>query len=104
MSSTRPFRHRTTGRNATAPAWPNPLPSAVVSPAEGGRSTRMRARRPERRLNLVSCLLASRRYLSKEQIRASVEQYASCQTDDAFERMFERDKDELREMGIPLET
>jgi len=64
----------------------------------------MSARRTERLLNLVICLLASRRYLSKEQIRASVEQYASCQTEDAFERMFERDKDELREMGIPLET
>ena len=25
-------------------------------------------------------------------------------TDEAFDRMFERDKDELREMGIPLET
>ncbi len=64
----------------------------------------MSARRTERLLNLVICLLATRRYLSKEQIRASVEQYASCQTEDAFERMFERDKDELREMGIPLET
>ena len=25
-------------------------------------------------------------------------------TEEAFRRMFERDKDELRELGIPLET
>ena len=31
-------------------------------------------------------------------------QYADCASDEAFERMFERDKDDLREMGIPLET
>ena len=31
-------------------------------------------------------------------------QYAECASDEAFERMFERDKDELREIGIPLET
>lgn len=64
----------------------------------------MAAPRTERLLNLVICLLASRRYVTKDQIRVAVPQYAACASDEAFERMFERDKDDLREMGIPLET
>lgn len=64
----------------------------------------MAAPRTERLLNLVICLLASRRYVTKEQIRVAVPQYTDCASDEAFERMFERDKDDLREMGIPLET
>ena len=60
--------------------------------------------RTERLLNLVICLLAATRYVSKEQIRTAVPQYGECATTEAFERMFERDKDDLREMGIPLET
>lgn len=62
----------------------------------------MTARRTERLLNLVICLLSTRRYLSKEEIRRSVEGYGAGQ--DAFERSFERDKEELRELGIPLEV
>ena len=64
----------------------------------------MAARRTERLLNLVICLLATRRFVPREQIRVIVPGYADCETDEAFERMFERDKDDLREMGIPLET
>lgn len=64
----------------------------------------MSAHKTERLLNLVICLLATRQFLSKDQIRAAVPQYAECRTDEAFERMFERDKEEVREMGIPLET
>jgi proteasome accessory factor B len=64
----------------------------------------MSAHKTERLLNLVICLLATRQFVSKEQIRAAVPQYAECRTDEAFERMFERDKEEVREMGIPLET
>jgi proteasome accessory factor B len=64
----------------------------------------MSAQKTERLLNLVICLLATRQLVSKEQIRAAVPQYAECRTDEAFERMFERDKEEVREMGIPLET
>jgi proteasome accessory factor B len=62
------------------------------------------APRTERLLNLVICLLASTRFVTKDQVRRAVPQYADCATDEAFERMFERDKDDLREMGIPLET
>ena len=64
----------------------------------------MAAPRTERLLNLVICLLAATRFVSKEQIRLAVPQYGDCATTEAFERMFERDKDDLRDMGIPLET
>ncbi len=64
----------------------------------------MSARKTERLLNLVICLLAARQYVTKEKIRATVAGYQDCQTDEAFERMFERDKDDLRAMGIPLQT
>jgi proteasome accessory factor B len=50
----------------------------------------------------VVLLLSSRRYLSAEQIRAAVSGYP--EQDESFKRMFERDKEELRELGIPLET
>lgn len=55
----------------------------------------------ERLLNLVICLLHTRRPLLKEQIRRAVPQYDQ-ESDEAFDRMFERDKDELRALGIPL--
>ncbi len=58
----------------------------------------------ERLMNLVIALLSTRSYLSAERIRASVAGYADCPTDEAFSRMFERDKAELRDLGIPLET
>jgi proteasome accessory factor B len=58
----------------------------------------------ERLLNLVICLLYTRRPLSKARIREAVPQYASTASPEAFDRMFERDKDELRDLGIPLIT
>lgn len=60
--------------------------------------------RAERLVNLVLCLLSTRQFLSAERIRATVPGYADAPTDDAFFRMFERDKTELRELGVPLET
>jgi proteasome accessory factor B len=62
----------------------------------------MSRRKTERLLSLVVCLLSARRYLTATQIRAAVPGYP--ESFDAFKRMFERDKDELRELGIPLET
>jgi predicted DNA-binding transcriptional regulator YafY len=64
----------------------------------------MSARRTERLLNLVIALLATRRWLTKEQIRQAVPQYAENDSVEAFDRMFERDKEALRELGVPLET
>ncbi|MGZ5414977.1 MAG: helix-turn-helix transcriptional regulator [Aeromicrobium sp.] len=54
-------------------------------------------------MNLFITLLVSRQYLPKEKIREAVEGYRG-QNDQAFDRMFERDKDELRELGITVET
>ncbi|GAA2668377.1 MULTISPECIES: helix-turn-helix transcriptional regulator [Nonomuraea] len=63
----------------------------------------MSRRKTERLLNLVICLLATRRPLSAEQIRQAVPGY-DRDGDEAFQRMFERDKNELREIGIPIEV
>ena len=62
----------------------------------------MSRRKTERLLSLVVCLLSTRRYLTAEQIRQAVAGYPD--QPEAFKRMFERDKEELRELGIPLET
>lgn len=64
----------------------------------------MAARRTERLLNLVICLLHTRSYLTAERIRELVAGYDEANSDDAFKRMFERDKEDLRDLGIPLET
>lgn len=71
-----------------------PSPSRSTSPAT----------KTERLLNLVICLLSTRRPLSKQDIRKAVPQYGDAASDEAFDRMFERDKDELRDIGIPLRT
>jgi proteasome accessory factor B len=64
----------------------------------------MSSAKTERLLNLVICLLYTRMPLSKAKIRDAVPQYGTTASDEAFDRMFERDKDELRELGIPLVT
>ncbi len=63
----------------------------------------MTARKSERLLNLLITLLVSRSYVSKERLRAVVEPYREA-GDEAFEKMFERDKEELRSLGIPIEV
>lgn len=62
------------------------------------------AAKTERLLNLVIALLSTRMPLTKARIRAAVPQYQATASIEAFDRMFERDKDELRELGIPLVT
>jgi proteasome accessory factor B len=68
----------------------------------------MSSRRAERLVNLVICLLSTRQFLPASRIRQAVPGYepddGTVKADDAFKRMFERDKAELRELGIPLET
>lgn len=63
----------------------------------------MTQQKSERIMNLAICLLMSRRYLEKTRIREIVEGYHDL-SDAAFERTFERDKDELRTLGVPVET
>ncbi len=56
----------------------------------------------ERLLNLVALLLETRAPLTFEQIRETLEPYRQEKVDSA-KRMFERDKDLLRDYGVPLE-
>ncbi|KUI01248.1 transcriptional regulator [Mycolicibacterium acapulense] len=58
----------------------------------------------ERLMNLVIALLSTRNFITAERIRQTVSGYADSASDEAFSRMFERDKNELRDLGIPLET
>ena len=58
----------------------------------------------ERLMNLVIALLSTRTYITAERIRETVYGYSGGASDEAFSRMFERDKNELRDLGIPLET
>jgi proteasome accessory factor B len=68
----------------------------------------MAAKRAERLVNLVIALLGTRQFLTAARIRATVPGYeaddGTPRADEAFKRMFERDKADLREMGVPLET
>ena len=63
----------------------------------------MAPRKTERILNLTICLLVSGRFVPKSRIREAVEGYHDL-SDAAFERTFERDKDELRALGVPIEV
>jgi proteasome accessory factor B len=56
----------------------------------------------ERLLNLLIMLLVQRHYVSKNRIREIL--YADAPSSDAFEKSFERDKEELRSLGVPIEV
>jgi proteasome accessory factor B len=92
-------------------------PNQMTRSARGGarvRSSRripfsdMAARRQQRLVSLVLLLLSTRQFITAERIRDTVEGYEvsedATNPDEAFKRSFERDKAELRELGIPLET
>ncbi|WP_370466874.1 helix-turn-helix transcriptional regulator [Streptacidiphilus sp. PB12-B1b] len=58
-------------------------------------------------MNLALCLMNTRRPLSKRELRDSIEAYqeaAESGTEDSFNRMFERDKDDLRELGLVIDV
>ena len=55
-------------------------------------------------MNLVIALLSTRTFITADRIRETVLGYSEEASDEAFSRMFERDKNELRDLGIPLET
>ncbi|MEQ6899730.1 WYL domain-containing protein [Nocardioides sp. YIM 152588] len=61
----------------------------------------MPAAKSERLLNLLIMLLVQRRPIPKERIRELL--YPDARPD-AFEKMFERDKEELRGLGVPIEV
>jgi len=56
----------------------------------------------ERLFNLVALLLDTRRPLSVNDIREKIPSYAD-HSDDAFHRMFERDKNDVRDLGFVIE-
>lgn len=60
----------------------------------------MSAAKLERLLNLTALLLDTERPITAEDIQEQLEVYPRDQA--SFRRAFERDKDELRSMGIPL--
>jgi proteasome accessory factor B len=61
----------------------------------------MAVQKSERLLNLLIMLLVQRHYVSKDRIRTIL--YPDSTTE-AFEKMFERDKEELRSLGVPIEV
>ncbi|MBC7289789.1 MAG: WYL domain-containing protein [Actinotalea sp.] len=58
----------------------------------------------ERLLNLVIALVNTTAPMTKEQVRSSVAGYDDGASSEAFERKFERDKDILRDLGVPVLT
>ena len=62
----------------------------------------MASRKNERLINLTIALLATKRYLTKSEIFRTIEGYEGSA--EAKERMFERDKDDLRRIGIIIDV
>ena len=60
------------------------------------------SRKTERLVNLTIALLATKRYITKSEIFRTVDGYEG--SDESRERMFERDKDDLRNLGIEIEV
>lgn len=76
--------------------------------SEGGGSTRRRVPPEQRQFNLILALMATDHGLTKHDILSTVMGYADRYDDpkdrDSLERQFERDKEDLRDLGVPLET
>ena len=68
------------------------------------KAGRVATAKAERLLNLVIALLNSPRFRTASWIRERVAGYGDQPTEEAFFRTFERDKNELRDLGIPLQT
>jgi proteasome accessory factor B len=61
-------------------------------------------RRIERLINLIAALLEAERPMTAEEIRERISGYETADNHEAFRRAFERDKADLKAMGIPIET
>ena len=79
------------------PANPDGPDAGRLAPARGTPPA-------ERLLNLVIALVNTSAAMTKQQVRAGVAGYGDAPSTEAFERMFERDKDTLRALGIPIVT
>lgn len=62
----------------------------------------MSSAKTERLVNLTMALLGSKRYMTKNEIFRRVAGYTG--SNETKERMFERDKDDLRQLGIEIEV
>ena len=62
----------------------------------------MSSAKTERLVNLTMALLSTKRYMTKSEIFRRVSGYSG--SDETKERMFERDKDDLRTLGIEIEV
>lgn len=62
----------------------------------------MASRKNERLINLTIALLATKRFLTKSEIFRTIEGYEGSA--ESKERMFERDKDDLRRIGILIDV
>jgi proteasome accessory factor B len=60
------------------------------------------SRKSERLINLTIALLATKRFITKSEILKTVEGYEG--SSESKDRMFERDKDDLRSLGIEIEV
>ncbi|WP_422686020.1 helix-turn-helix transcriptional regulator [Candidatus Planktophila dulcis] len=60
------------------------------------------SRKSERLINLTIALLATKRFITKSEIFKTIEGYEG--SSESKERMFERDKDDLRSLGIEIEV
>lgn len=62
----------------------------------------MSAAKTERLMNLFIALVVARHPVPKDRLRELY--YADATSDAAFEKTFERDKEELRSLGVPIEV
>src|SRR4029453_5503681 len=108
-SGSRGLRRRTT--SVGLPQHPDehrPERRILLSRSGARRRSGWAPSRTQPLVNLLLCLLSTRRFLTAAQIAATVPGYEHDPEDprdhEAFQRKFERDKAELRELGVPLET
>jgi len=71
-------------------------------PPGGTGEDATRIGKPERLLNLVAFLLSSRRSVPFSRIRGRVAGYDDAASPEALEKRFDRDKAELRALGVPI--
>jgi predicted DNA-binding transcriptional regulator YafY len=64
----------------------------------------MAADKSERLLNLIFILLNASKPVPRSRLRQVIDSYRSSKSDASFERMFERDKEDLRTLGFQLEV
>src|SRR3546814_14331160 len=91
---------RTPASRAPTPSSSSSMCSERTNPR---RPRRRKVTKSERLLNLLILLLVQRNPVTKQKIRATIPDYQDA-SDEAFDRMFERDKDELPAIGVPMET